>query len=1179
MLHRSVSFLLAVVLLFVRFTLPGQSEAGPCGSPTVEPNFLPLIIRDTDAMAQPTILENLEEIMNGDAAFPFDAVITQIFTNTVNVKPVGSRTIIRDVALPEFIKADDLHIGYPVRLGHSGSKVTVEAYFEQFADPESFNYAGLGSKIPGKPSLTVTATKAGWVLTWPKVTYATKYLVYQNDTADGDSPELVQTLSVTNPNLASYTLTLHYDSPFIYFAVQACNGLLEGDLSLWKTDVTPPVAPTWKNHAYQKEGHYLEWTHPAPADVMEFVIYRNWQLGDPFAAETTRTANLNTIVDYVEQSDYFGVQAVDWSGNNKSAIVWWGPYDPTPATPPNFRANMDRNGGFICTWDAPAKAVSYIVHGYDYSVGEAGDGEGTYYTGSELQTPVIRVPSVTSFRVAAVGIDGSQSAWSAWETDDNPPPKPVLSIVNGAKQVTLSLAVTDTSHSSWGLDHYYVEIADDTNGLNYAILDDNAPYSSFPRVIAGDTGVTKYYRVTAFDWIGNASLSSDWTAGTPITFGEGGATIQDKFDGYGGISTTSVESLYWLYIHDFRNNSGADSWWSDWFKTTPAPRSTTGLIDGTTSLHLVSGAGNQGVAYYFHPTGGWDYSQDGRFGNNDYVMMAVYVSNAATLTSLTLSFDVGTDGGLNKVWNSGFVTGWNYLKAKKSEFAAWGDPVNWNYIGNLTLRAQFNTATGSPYVDVDDLRIVKAHPTDPTKTSDVGTAWEFATSSGSDTGQWHIYSGNRFSEPGKPFSFGQINTVASPTAWYLAHKPTDVNITSGTIQTGIFHKENGKNGLAFFIKNVTAGQWTMYTLETDNVADTIVLAKWVGGTRTQIASASIAPFISASGGVSGQIMWVGADFSQYDADGGRIKVYASPVEGNLIQAGNLKISVQDTSVGSGGMVGLLSNKTGVRFVNFTAGSPAHADVADVAKALDGPIIAGDKRRVHYSLTNNRFEYTDDGSAMVAVGAAADVNKVDRVSAARPGVTRLYRRDNDSAYNVQTWWDNTYWVLQGYATDTYHAGCRVAYADGAGNVGGYNYTDLHAHGQVVQLTSDITGKNGDYTVVWQSSLWNTQTCWDNATKLVAQRTGWHIWFCSINITPTANTDNSVAYCYLNGGSKMAQHNDRRSASTQGGMHNLSGIVYMNAGSYLEIHTTIGAINYNITGSAGGSLFGLLSLEKA
>lgn len=69
-------------------------------------------------------------------------------------------------------------------------------------------------------------------------------------------------------------------------------------------------------------------------------------------------------------------------------------------------------------------------------------------------------------------------------------------------------------------------------------------------------------------------------------------------------------------------------------------------------------------------------------------------------------------------------------------------------------------------------------------------------------------------------------------------------------------------------------------------------------------------------------------------------------------------------------------------------------------------------------TATNQEYIDTGLA----------TKVDKVSASRPGVTKLYRNDNDSAYNVQTSWDSTYWLLQGYSGDSYHSGCRVARAD-------------------------------------------------------------------------------------------------------------------------------------------------------
>lgn len=48
-----------------------------------------------------------------------------------------------------------------------------------------------------------------------------------------------------------------------------------------------------------------------------------------------------------------------------------------------------------------------------------------------------------------------------------------------------------------------------------------------------------------------------------------------------------------------------------------------------------------------------------------------------------------------------------------------------------------------------------------------------------------------------------------------------------------------------------------------------------------------------------------------------------------------------------------------------------------------------------------------------------------------GVTRLYRRDDDSDYSVQTYWTGSLWRLYGYNGDTGHADTHVGYADSAG----------------------------------------------------------------------------------------------------------------------------------------------------
>ena len=49
-----------------------------------------------------------------------------------------------------------------------------------------------------------------------------------------------------------------------------------------------------------------------------------------------------------------------------------------------------------------------------------------------------------------------------------------------------------------------------------------------------------------------------------------------------------------------------------------------------------------------------------------------------------------------------------------------------------------------------------------------------------------------------------------------------------------------------------------------------------------------------------------------------------------------------------------------------------------------------------------------------------------------GVTRLYRRDDDSDFSVQTYWTGARWRLYGYVGDSDHADTHVGYADAAGS---------------------------------------------------------------------------------------------------------------------------------------------------
>ena len=100
-----------------------------------------------------------------------------------------------------------------------------------------------------------------------------------------------------------------------------------------------------------------------------------------------------------------------------------------------------------------------------------------------------------------------------------------------------------------------------------------------------------------------------------------------------------------------------------------------------------------------------------------------------------------------------------------------------------------------------------------------------------------------------------------------------------------------------------------------------------------------------------------------------------------------------------------------------------------------------------------------------------------------GVTRLYRRDDNSDYSVQTYWTGSYWRLYGYNGDSAHADTQVGLADratrangnfyiddnyGCGIVGVYTstrYQGVFAMGDSYKLPADGTTTGSLYGMAW------------------------------------------------------------------------------------------------------------------
>lgn len=130
-----------------------------------------------------------------------------------------------------------------------------------------------------------------------------------------------------------------------------------------------------------------------------------------------------------------------------------------------------------------------------------------------------------------------------------------------------------------------------------------------------------------------------------------------------------------------------------------------------------------------------------------------------------------------------------------------------------------------------------------------------------------------------------------------------------------------------------------------------------------------------------------------------------------------------------------TNASGTWAISIT-GSAAYASSAGNADTVDG---------VH-------------ASGFVSTTYNSSLNGDSRNSR---GVTRLYRRDDNSDYSVQHYWTGSHWYLQGFSGDSFHAHCRVGYADSAGSAPANGGTSSAV---TINYNND---SNSTYQMLWGS----------------------------------------------------------------------------------------------------------------
>jgi microcystin-dependent protein len=653
-----------------------------------------------------------------------------------------------------------------------------------------------------------------------------------------------------------------------------------------------------------RDGYAVSWTYSGPAHHFELYANDTPDGGNPYLVGSF-TGNSATV-PYSMNCAYFAVRAVALDGTEGPLSVW--ATDVVPVADPTDLTHAFKPDGHALAWNHTALDDVRYFEVYRNTSAVLDENAVLVGTAPATNPGLYTVPYGEGgdyFGVRAIGWDGTASG-DVWTDEQDPTPPDVtgFSTANGNGYVTVAVDLdVDESHVFGAFDHWDLQQADDDAGTNATSLPALTALAA-SRDIMLASGTTKYYRVRAVSCSGDVSAWTDWDAavswGTSAEF-----PIEDKFDTYARSDFVDVESLYAMPIFGFEPEELASY---SWAMGPGCGGSTAHFVEGIQGLKLTSG--NE-VELSLLPVWNLDV---GRFGPDDYVTLDVYTAGETTLYMYLKTHYLPIDN-YNYSWV--LSAGWNHLKVKKSDFDVMGSP-DWSYIQYFLL----GCSNSGNDVYIDNLRIAKADPDNPDTYNETGIIWDFLPPQGNGS-EWHVIAGKKGGEPNRDCALAQIKTAASPADWFLAWN-TLADVSSGVGIAGTYLKSDGVVAFAFCIADPAVATRTLYAIELDTAANAINLVRWVDGVRTLIATKAF----TANPGVE---YWIGADWRDLDNPGeNRIKVYASSVEGNLIQAANLLISATDGNIARGGPVGVMSKEANARFFYVRAGSPQHAMSSEFA---------------------------------------------------------------------------------------------------------------------------------------------------------------------------------------------------------------------------------------------------------
>lgn len=272
----------------------------------------------------------------------------------------------------------------------------------------------------------------------------------------------------------------------------------------------------------------------------------------------------------------------------------------------------------------------------------------------------------------------------------------------------------------------------------------------------------------------------------------------------------------------------------------------------------------------------------------------------------------------------------------------------------------------------------------------------------------------------------------------LKYYPSSNTLTTGNLQlSGTLSSKDINSSGKVTVKNLT--------VDGDTRVSTLTVTGGMTGVNLSLSSDLNVRNVKASGDVTCRDL----------NSSGNISTSGNVSAKNLTISGS--ISANSFSVTSLSVSGTLS----ARWITTTSGKTSSTITR---------VYASQDSYIRYCTPNHL------ANSMSNVVKTSNNSSLNSDSRNTRGVTRLYRRDSNSDFSVQTYWTGSRWMLYGYQGDGGHAGCQVSLADNATNAG-------TADNVVIRYNNN---SNSTYQMLWGSgnSVYGTAgiTCNPNSNKI-------------------------------------------------------------------------------------------------